>query len=76
MLRIRRIALGLRREFAVVGDMIAAGWAQGSCIVATKVSRDRARLMADRLKAIRSALVIMEGDLRAAAAQAESTCAA
>ena len=51
--------------------LAAAGWKDGECIVAVKVSRDRARLMADKIKAMRGALLAMEGQLREAAAQAE-----
>lgn len=66
----------MEQRVGIVADMVAKGWKDGACIVAAKVSRDRARLMADKLKAIRSAIVIMENDLRAAAAQAEIAMAA
>lgn len=51
--------------------LASAGWKNGECIVATKVSRNRARLMAEKIRAMRSALLVMEQSLRQAAAQAE-----
>lgn len=54
-----------------VADMIAAGWKDGECQIARKVSPDRARLMAEKLKAMRGHLLQMENDLRRAAAQGE-----
>jgi hypothetical protein len=54
----------------------ASGWKDGECLVAAKVSRDRAALMAEKLKAMQSALRIMERELRVTAAQAEVVMAA
>ncbi|MDR3488776.1 MAG: ParB/RepB/Spo0J family partition protein [Bradyrhizobium sp.] len=54
-----------------VGAMLAAGWKDGECIIARKVSPDRARVMADKIKTMRTALLKMENDLREAAAQAD-----
>jgi ParB family chromosome partitioning protein len=54
-----------------VAEMVASGWKDGACVIATKVSRDRARLMADKLAAIRQHVRQMENELRAAAAQAD-----
>ena len=54
-----------------MATLAAAGWKDGECLVATKVSRDRARLMADKIKAMRGALSVMQRQLEAAAAQAE-----
>jgi ParB family transcriptional regulator, chromosome partitioning protein len=50
--------------------MAATGWREGECVVATRVSRDRARLMADKLRQMQKALAIMERELRDAGAQA------
>jgi ParB family transcriptional regulator, chromosome partitioning protein len=52
--------------------MASQGWRDGECIVATKVSRDRTRLMADKLAAMRTAIGTMERDLRNVAAQADA----
>ena len=62
---------GMEAKIERMAALAAAGWKDGECIVASKVSRDRARLMADKIKAMRAALFAMEGNLRAAAAQAE-----
>jgi ParB family transcriptional regulator, chromosome partitioning protein len=51
--------------------MCRAGWDDGECRIAVRVSRDRARLVADKLAAIRSSLGVMERELRRAHAQAE-----
>lgn len=55
-----------------IAAMVAMGWQDGACIVATRVSRDRARLMADKLKAMQKSLAKMELELRSAAAQADA----
>lgn len=51
--------------------MATAGFKDGECKVAQRVAPDRARLMADKIAALKKALTIMERDLRCAAAQAE-----
>ena len=56
--------------------LASTGWANGQCKVAVKVSRDRARLMADKLAAMAKALGVMERELRAAGAQMEAAIAA
>lgn len=53
-----------------VASMVSAGWKNGECVVARKVAADRARLMADKLKAIQAHCRQMENELREAAAQA------
>jgi ParB family chromosome partitioning protein len=62
---------GMEARIERMAALAAAGWKDGQCVVAVKVSRDRARLMADKMAAMRSALFAMESQLRAAAAQAE-----
>ena len=59
-----------------VANMVATGWRNGECIVATKVSPDRAALMADKLSAIRIAVRTMEQELRNITAQARILTAA
>lgn len=56
-----------------IGQMVAAGWKDGECIIANKVSPDRAAMMADKLAAIRTALAHMARDLRHANAQVRMT---
>jgi len=65
----------MERRIESVVSMISSGWKDGECVVATKVSPDRARLTADKIKAMRSALLHMENDLRGAAAQVEAVLA-
>jgi len=61
----------MERKIEQVVAMVAGGWKDGECIIATKVAPDRARTMADKIKAIRASLHHMETGLRSAAAQAE-----
>jgi hypothetical protein len=58
-----------------ISGLAAAGWSSGACVMATK-NRNRARLKADKIREIKSSLTMMEGELRAAAAQAEIGSAA
>lgn len=66
----------MEQKIETMARLAAAGWKDGECIVAVKVSRDRARLMADKLGAMKTAIAAMERDLRMAAAQAEVVLAA
>jgi len=66
----------MEEKIETMARMAAAGWKDGECVVATKVSPDRARLMADKLKAMQSALYAMERELRMTSAQAEVVLAA
>lgn len=66
----------MEKKIEQMAALAASGWKDGDCIVATKVSPDRARVMAEKLKAMQRALAIMERDLRSAAAQAEIVLAA
>jgi ParB family chromosome partitioning protein len=61
----------MEKRIESVAGMIGSGWKDGECVVARKVSPDRLTAMADKLKEMRSALVIMEKELRTAAVQAE-----
>lgn len=47
-----------------VGEMISAGWKDGACEIAARVSPDRAGLIADRIAAMQKALRVMEQQLR------------
>lgn len=69
------------KEVAVVGKMetriesvvraLNGGWHKGECIVAAKVSPDRAGRMADQLSTLRATITTMERELRNVAAQAK-----
>jgi ParB family chromosome partitioning protein len=62
---------GMEAKIQRVAEMVAAGWKDGECVTAAKVSPDRARLMADKLKHARIALAKMESDLRQTVSQAD-----
>jgi ParB family chromosome partitioning protein len=49
---------------------LSQGWRDGECIIACKVSPDRATHLADRIAGMKSALAHMERELRNAAGQA------
>jgi ParB family transcriptional regulator, chromosome partitioning protein len=61
----------MERKIGQVSDLLAAGWKDGECIIAAKVSPDRAALMAEKLSAIRGAVRRMEQELRNVGAQAK-----
>lgn len=50
--------------------LLAPGWEDGACIVAVKVSPDRANHLADKIAAIRTSCRHMENELRHVTAQA------
>lgn len=52
-------------------SLAASGFKDGECKVAQRIAPDKTSLMADKISALRKALVIMERDLRCASAQAE-----
>ncbi|CAN7378815.1 ParB/RepB/Spo0J family partition protein [Bradyrhizobium sp. LjRoot220] len=54
-----------------IAAVVAMGWREGQCIVASRVSPDRAALMADKLAGIKSAIAHMERELRHVGAQAK-----
>lgn len=49
---------------------VSAGWRDGECVIASRVSPDRAQLMADKLAALQKCLKVMERDLRNVSAEA------
>ena len=51
--------------------MIGRGWKDGECQIAKKVDPNRSAKMADQIKAMMSALTVMEYDLRKASAAAD-----
>lgn len=62
---------GMEAKIERVVAMVAGGWKDGECVVAAKVSPDRARLMADKIAAMRRHLTTMERELRNMSAQAK-----
>lgn len=50
--------------------LVSTGWKDGECVIANRVNPDRARLVADKLRAIQTCLRIMERELRNVSAQA------
>jgi ParB family chromosome partitioning protein len=65
------------KELATVSEMeariervltaVAGGWKDGECVIAKRVSPDRAAVVAEKLAALRLSLTKMEAELRAAA---------
>lgn len=49
--------------------LMAGGWSNGQCIIATKIDPSRAELMADKLAALAKSIKAMERELRAARSQ-------
>lgn len=50
--------------------MVAGGWKDGECVIAARVSPDRAGLMAEKLAVLRRHMTTMERELRNVSAQA------
>ena len=59
-----------------IGALVSSAWKDGACLIAVKVSRDRARLVAEKLAAIQPALRVMERELRNVSAQADAVLVA
>jgi ParB family transcriptional regulator, chromosome partitioning protein len=59
----------MERKIEAVANSLAGGWKNGECVIATKVSPDRAARMADKLQAIRMSIRHMESALRTVTAQ-------
>ena len=66
-----QLVQGMERKIDSVIAAVSGGWKDGACVVATKVSPDRARLMAEKLKGLQLTLSRMERELRVAATQFE-----
>jgi hypothetical protein len=54
-----------------VAAVIGRGWKDSECQIAKKVDPNRSAKMADQIKAMMSALTVMEYDLRKASAAAD-----
>lgn len=67
----RALVKSLEGKIESITDMVLAGWKDGECVAAQRVSPDRVKTMADRLALLRSHILKMEHELRRAAAQTE-----
>jgi ParB family chromosome partitioning protein len=65
----------MERKIEALANTLASGWKNGECVIATKVSPDRASHMADKLAAIRQSVRHMEQQLRNVTAQAKMVLA-
>jgi ParB family chromosome partitioning protein len=63
----------LEKRIAAIADMVAAGFKDGECVAARRVSPDRVTTMADRLTLMRRHILQMEHDLRCVATQTQIT---
>lgn len=54
-----------------IASVVAMGWKDGQCVVASRIAPDRAALMAEKLAGIKSAISHMERELRNVGAQAK-----
>lgn len=61
----------LESKIESIVDMVCAGFAEGECVAAQRVSSDRVKKMADQLVLIRKHVLQMEHDLRRVATQTE-----
>jgi ParB family transcriptional regulator, chromosome partitioning protein len=66
----------MEAKIASVAAMVATGWREGECVIATRVNPDRATKMAEQIAAISKALRVMERELRNSAAQGQAVLAA
>jgi ParB family chromosome partitioning protein len=66
---------GMERKIEALAAKLAGGWKDGECIIANRVSPDRAARMADQLAAIRISVRQMEQALRNVTAQARLAAA-
>jgi ParB family chromosome partitioning protein len=61
----------LESKIATVAEMVAAGFREGECVAAQRVSPDRVNKMVEQLALIRKHVLQMEHDLRRVATQSE-----
>jgi ParB family chromosome partitioning protein len=61
----------LESKIAAIVSMVAAGFKDGECVAALRVSPDRVKLAADKLSLVRAHILQMEHDLRCVATQSE-----
>jgi ParB/RepB/Spo0J family partition protein len=61
----------MERKVLQLAGLVASGWREGQCIVAARVSPDRASHLADKLAVARQSIIVMERELRNVTAQAK-----
>lgn len=66
----------IETKIAKVAAALASGWKDGECVVAVKVDRAKASLIADQLAAIQATARVMERELRNTMGQAALSVAA
>ena len=66
-----RTLASIESRIEQVAAVIGRGWNDGECQIAKKVDPNRSAKMPDRIKAMMSALTVMEYDLRKASAAAD-----
>ena len=66
-----RAMKSMERKIDAIVDMVSSGFKDGECVIAARVSRDRARLAADRLDQSVKAIGMMSRSLREALAQSD-----
>lgn len=71
-----RVVRSMENKVDEIAAVVALGWREGQCIVASRVAPDRAALMADKLAGIKAAISHMERELRNVRAQATIVMAA
>ena len=66
-----RVVSNLESRVDAIASMVQAGFKDGECVAAQRVSPDRVTLMVEKLVLIRKHILIMEHDLRRAATHAQ-----
>lgn len=66
-----KVVRSMETRVEQIAAVVALGWKNGQCIVASRAAPDRAGVMADKLAAIKSAISHMERELRNVSAQAK-----
>ena len=65
------IVAAMESKIGRVAAMLAGGWKNGECVIASRVAPDRTAAVADKIAAIRTSLSHMEREPRNVAAQAK-----
>jgi ParB family chromosome partitioning protein len=65
------IVRSMEKKVEEIAKVVAMGWKDGECIVASKVAADRAMVMAQKLAGIKAAIAHMERELRNMSGQAK-----
>jgi ParB family chromosome partitioning protein len=65
------IVRSMEKKVEEIAKVVAMGWKDGECVVASKVAPDRAMVMAQKLAGIKAAIAHMERELRNMSGQAK-----